>query len=479
MSHRLVRSGSLEETGAAGPRIYQVREINRSARALLESAFRTIWLEGEISNFRRFAGSGHWYFTLKDAGAQIAAAMFASRNRSVRFTPKDGMHVLARGTVSLYEPRGTFQILVSRIEPRGAGALQAAFEQLRSRLADEGLFDEDRKQSLPLVPRRIGVVTSRDGAALRDILRILAQRHAGVSVLLFPTRVQGAGAAEEIAGAISTAARTPGLDVLIVGRGGGNLEDLWAFNEEIVARAIAACQIPVISAVGHEVDVTIADLVADCRAATPSAAAERVVASREQMLDRVHGLTRRLAGSIRLTIADLRGRPASHFPVLAARHIQTRLHRATQRLDEMTARLSEQVAGRVARYRERLVRLAARLSPASLAAIALLRRTRAEQTRDRLVAALRRRVERARNDVAGVAGRLGALSPLAVLERGYALVRLAEETTLLRDASQAPPGTRLHVRLHRGHLDARVLASDDGGADQGPPSRRPTEPRDG
>ena len=455
-------------------RIYRVGELNAELRTYLESTYPVVWLEGEISNFRCFSASGHWYFTLKDEAAQIAAAMFKSRNRRVRFRPEDGMHVLVRGTVSLYEPRGTYQIIVSRIEPRGAGALHAAFEQLKTRLAEEGLFDAARKRPLPVLPRRVGIVTSAEGAALRDILRILRLRHAGVSALVIPCRVQGEGAAEEIAQAIERAGCQDDLDVLIVGRGGGSLEDLWAFNEEIVARAIAACPLPVISAVGHEVDVTIADFVADHRAPTPSAAAESVVASREEMREKVRGLSRRLAGSLRLTLSRLQAGPAGRFALHAAGLLEARLRRSLQRVDEATGRFQSSVHRRLIEYRHRLGHAAARLSPATLAALCARQRDQLHAVHQRLAGAAQVRLRESRLALGSLAGRLDALSPLAVLERGYALARLAGTGAVVRDARQAPPGTAVEVRLHRGGLDVKVVKAHplSGGGQEAENSRR-------
>src|SRR5437867_3235119 len=264
--------------------VLTVSELNALARGLLEEGLGTVWVEGEISNLRRYP-SGHTYFTLKDAESQVAAVLFRGNAAALRFRPGDGLKVLARGRVSLYEPRGAYQVIVEALEPAGLGALQLAFEQLKARLLAEGLFDAARKRPIPLLPRRIGIVTSPSGAAIRDILKVLSRRFASLGVVLAPARVQGAEAAGEIVAGIAALNRLAGLDALIVTRGGGSLEDLWPFNEEAVARAIAASAIPVISAVGHETDVTIADLVADLRAPTPSAAAEVVVGSREELAE--------------------------------------------------------------------------------------------------------------------------------------------------------------------------------------------------
>jgi exodeoxyribonuclease VII large subunit len=446
-------------------RVYRVSELNAEVHLLLETTYPTVWLEGEISNFRPFQASGHWYFTLKDDESQVAAAMFRTANRRVRFRPEDGMQVLVRGQLSLYEPRGTYQILVSQMQPRGAGGLHAAFEALKRKLDAEGLFRAERKQPLPTLPRRIGVVTSRDGAAFRDILRVLRRRHAGLHVVLLPTRVQGEGSAEEIAAAVGRAAGIDGIDVLIVGRGGGSLEDLWSFNEEIVARALAACPVPVISAVGHEADLTIADLVADVRAPTPSAAAEIVVASREEMKDRVRGRIRRLAGATRLVLSRLRAGPPGRFSLAGARALDARLRQEGQRADELTGRLSRAVERRLTQELRRCEILTGRLSPHSLLARLGTRRERLRAVAERLLAGGRGRL-RGHAETVRLAGmRLQELSPLAVLERGYAVARLATTGTVLREAGQASPGDPVQLQLHRGRLRLEVLDRDSPGED--------------
>src|SRR6476661_4824396 len=279
-------------------RIYSVSELTAGIRALIETKFGEVWLEGEISNCKVW-NTGHMYFTLKDGGAQIKAVMFRTAVRYLRFKPEDGLHVIARGRLGVYEPKGEYQIVCEHMEPHGLGALQLAFEQLKKKLQAEGLFDTARKRPLPSLPRRIGIVTSLEGAALRDIIKVLRRRHPNAHLLIRPTRVQGEGAAADIAEALRAIVKVPGVDVVIVGRGGGSLEDLQAFNQEPVARAIAASPVPVVSAVGHEVDVTIADFVADLRAPTPSAAAQLVVTAKDDFCARVSRLIGRLHGSAR------------------------------------------------------------------------------------------------------------------------------------------------------------------------------------
>src|SRR5215204_535960 len=279
-------------------RVYTVSELTSGIRALVENAFGDVWIEGEISNCKVW-NTRHMYFTLKDGGAQIKAVMFRTAVRYLRFKPEDGLHVIARGRLTVYEPKGEYQIVCEHMEPHGLGALQLAFEQLKKKLQADGLFDRARKRPLPALPRRIGIVTSLDGAALRDILKVLRRRAPNASVLIRPARVQGEDAAADVATALRMIAKVPGVDVIIVGRGGGSIEDLWAFNEERVARAIVKCPVPVVSAVGHEVDVTIADFVADLRAPTPSAAAEMVVAAKDEFCGRIDRLTGRLRAASR------------------------------------------------------------------------------------------------------------------------------------------------------------------------------------
>src|SRR5687768_8659039 len=294
------------EAPAPGRRVYTVSELTSGIRALVESTFGEVWIEGEISNCKVW-NTGHMYFTLKDGAAQIKAVMFRTAVRYLRFTPEDGLHVVARGRLSVYEPKGEYQIVCEHMEPHGLGALQLAFDQMKKKLQAEGLFDAARKRPLPALPRRIGIVTSLDGAALRDILKVLRRRAPNASVLIRPARVQGEDAAADVATALRMIARVPGIDVIIVGRGGGSIEDLWAFNEERVARAIVRSPVPVISAVGHETDVTIADFVADLRAPTPSAAAEMVVAAKDEFCSRIDRLTGRLATAARAAIQRRRG----------------------------------------------------------------------------------------------------------------------------------------------------------------------------
>lgn len=387
--------------------ILTVSRLNALLRELVEDNFMQVWVEGELSNFS-IPASGHWYFSLKDADAQVRAVMFRAQNRLLGFTPENGMRVVCRGRVSLYPQRGEIQLIVEGLEPRGVGGLQLAFEQLKNRLAGEGLFAAERKRPLPAFPRVVGVVTSATGAAIHDIIQVLRRRGAGVHVLLRPVRVQGEGAAAEIATAIAELNRQGEAEVLIVGRGGGSLEDLWAFNEELVARAIHGSKIPVISAVGHEVDHTIADFVADLRAPTPSAAAEMVARGR----------------------LELEGH-----------------------LDHLVMRLAAQMRRRVDFGRERLNGLHRRLrSPRE--SLALARQRQAELAR-RMSQAMDRRLKERAWRLRTLAERLDDLSPLRTLGRGYAIVtRAAGE--VVRDAATLSPGERVSLRFAQGQAEARI-----------------------
>jgi exodeoxyribonuclease VII large subunit len=437
--------------------VISVSELNANIRDLLESQMFDVWVEGEISNCRLW-NTGHLYFTLKDRSAQIKAVMFKSAVRYLRFKPEDGQHVVARGRVSVYEPKGEYQIVCEVIEPKGLGALQLAFEQLKKKLDAEGLFAAARKRPLPTLPRRIGIVTSLDGAAVRDIIKVLQQRHAAVPLLIRPCRVQGDGAAAEVAQALRQIVRAKGIDVVIVGRGGGSLEDLRAFNDEIVARAIAASPVPVISAVGHEVDFTIADFVADVRAATPSNAAELVVARHDQFCQRIDHLDHRMQALLRHRIQQRR----ASVHLLATRRglvsVRTRVGMRGRHVAELLHDLRGAVTGHLQRERRALHDLRVRLE-------AVDQRRRLARLRARLVAAdgqLATRVQTARHRADGrlrtLAGRLENLSPLAVLSRGYAVCWAADGRTIVRDATTIAPGETVHVGVERGALECTVTS---------------------
>jgi exodeoxyribonuclease VII large subunit len=390
--------------------VYTVSTLTAEVKAVLEDGFSAVWVEGEVSNFKHHT-SGHMYFTLKDAEAQIRAVMFRGNNRLLKFQPKDGLAVLVFGTVTVYERRGEYQINVEFMEPKGVGALQLAFEQLKARLEAEGLFDAARKRPLPRLPRKVGIITSPTGAVIRDMLTIIGRRFPGLAILIHPVQVQGEAAVPEIAAALARLGRRPDLDVLIVARGGGSLEDLWAFNEEVVARAIAISPIPVISAVGHETDVTIADFVADLRAPTPSAAAELVVAQRDELRLRV---------------------------------------------DELAARTQSVIQSALAARRERVQMLGRHL--AVLSPVAQVRRQaeRLEGIRQHLFAwwGMARMLKQERLRV--LAGKLESLSPLAILARGYSICFALPGRQVVKVAADAPAGSQVAVRLFRGELQCLV-----------------------
>lgn len=434
--------------------VYTVSRLNREARILLERGFGVLWLEAEISNFAR-PSSGHWYFSLKDAHAQVRCCMFRQRNMLCAFTARDGQKVLVRARIGLYEPKGEFQLIVEHMEDAGLGALKRKFEELAARLAAEGLFEPSRKRALPPLPRRIGVITSPTGAAVRDILHVLARRFAAVPVLIYPVAVQGSFAASEIVAAFQLASRRRECDVLVLARGGGSLEDLWPFNEERVARAIVACPIPVISGVGHEIDVTIADFAADVRAPTPSAAAEMVVPDAAEWhsscgtlgLRLVRALRRRL-GERRERLRWLDGRMQLASPV-------ARLLEQVQQLDEHEQRLTRAVLRRLAALRERLRWLEGRAAIVSPRTRLARRALELEALARRLERAQRDRLRRASARLGPLERTLQAVSPLATLERGYAIVA-TESGAILRDAAAVESGALIDARLARGRLRARV-----------------------
>ncbi len=434
--------------------VYTVSELTLRLKVALEEAFPAVWVEGEISNLRT-PGSGHSYFTLKDEGAQLSAVLFRGRGRRVRFDLEDGMQVLVFGGLDVYAARGQYQLVVEMMEPKGLGALQLAFEQLKRKLEAEGLFDEGRKRPLPAFPRVIGVVTSPTGAAIRDILNIIGRRFGDLHILIAPVRVQGDEAPGEIIQALLNLQAVAELDVIIVGRGGGSIEDLWAFNDEGVARAIVACCVPVISAVGHETDFTIADFVADLRAPTPSGAAELVVREKLAVVEALVDLYARLKQAITAEVAAYRER----VEYLGRRRVLTDPARALRdlhrRLDELQGRLrlglrssQRQVRHRVAlatgalRSRNPLARIA---GGAALLA----------QLRGRLIASAAHSVKVSRSRFAESVGRLESLSPLGVLARGYSLTRLSSGA-VVRNAGQVAVGDPLEILLHQGALGARV-----------------------
>ncbi|MGD0201725.1 MAG: exodeoxyribonuclease VII large subunit [Bryobacteraceae bacterium] len=440
-------------------RVYTVAELNAAIHGVLEREFADVWVLGEISG-TRLAASGHYYFTLKEQEAQLRCVCFRQTARYLKFKPQDGVAVIARGRVDVYEVRGEYQLLVEFLEPQGAGALQFAFEQLKKKLAAEGLFEASRKRPLPQFPRRIGIVTSPTGAAIRDLLNILGRRFPGLHVRLFPAQVQGEGSVEEVCRGIQHFSDSGWADVVIVGRGGGSLEDLWTFNEEAVARVIAACSAPVISAVGHETDVTIADFVADLRAPTPSAAAELVIATRQEVSERIEGAAAKLRQAVRYRLADAARRLHERGIDRAHALVARRIGRALQRVDELDYELRRRLRDRVEHRRARLRDLEARLIALDLRLRLARARRRLELAEAAAAQSLRARIAQARAHLGPLAAELGQLSPLRVLERGYAIVQDAGGH-ILKDAASAPAKSLIGVRLAHGRLKARVTETGE------------------
>jgi exodeoxyribonuclease VII large subunit len=438
-----------------------VSELTAMIRGELERWFASVWVEGEISNFRAH-GSGHWYFTLKDEFAQMRCACYRSSNQRIRFRPEDGLQMRARGRLSVYEQKGEYQLIVEALEPVGAGALQLAFEQTKARLQAEGLFAPESKRAIPLLPRRVGVIASPSGAAIRDILHVISRRTRTVHVLFAASRVQGDGAAQEIARAIkflndfhARASLDGGIDVIIVGRGGGSIEDLWAFNEEVVARAIRASAIPVISAVGHETDFTIADFVADMRAPTPSAAAEIVAAHEAQLCSLLATLTANLARSMQFKIAGSRAQVQELALSPAFDAVTARLHEAMAATGDAEHRLQTAITSLMQRAQRRVGAATHSLSPAQLRSAVLTARTRLESLNKARDAGVATRLETAKQQLAMAAAALDAMSPLKVLERGYAIAYDAHGQ-VIREAKAVSIDDALRLRLWKGVVNCRV-----------------------
>jgi exodeoxyribonuclease VII large subunit len=442
------------EDAGAGRRIWPVRELVGRARELVEREFADVWVEGEISNLRP-AASGHLYFTLKDAEAQLPVVMFRRQAMLMRFRAEDGLHVLARGRVSIYDQRGQMQLVAETMEPVGAGSLQVAFEQLKEKLKKEGLFDAGRKRPLPAFPRAAGIVTSPTGAVIRDILNIVGRRHSGLNILLYPVTVQGESAAEEIDAAIASLNASGLVDVIVLARGGGSLEDMAAFNSERVARAIAGSHVPVVSAVGHETDFTIADFVADLRAPTPSAAAELITEAQHKVGEHVAQLENRLERAAQLQVLRARQRMAYVSVSSAETRMTMLLHRLEQRLDDATERMEEAVDAQMRERARRVEALTAKtLRHDPRQRIALAQHGFAVE-HARLVRVLERTMDARRARLDRLAARLRSLSPLAVLERGYALVTNAEGK-LIRSTTRVTAGEMVKTRLSDGHFMSRV-----------------------
>jgi exodeoxyribonuclease VII large subunit len=434
-------------------RVWRVTELTGRIRALLDD-FGDVQVSGEISGVR-LAASGHYYFTLKDGESQLKCACFRMNARYLKFKPQDGIAVIARGRLDVYEARGEYQLLVEHLEPRGHGALQVAFDQLKKKLASEGLFDSARKRALPPVPRRIGIVTSPSGAVIQDMLNILSRRFPGLHIRVYPAQVQGEGSLEQVCRALRHFSSSRWPDVVIVARGGGSLEDLWTFNEESVARAIASCSVPVVSAIGHETDFTIADFVADLRAPTPSAAAELVVPIQTHLLDSIYGCRRRLGQSIRYRLSSI----ARRMNETGAERATSLLHRRIGRLQQQTDELERCVADnmrRQLRFRiDRWRSVDARLRRMDLRLRFSEAHRRLEVLRTDACRLIRVRLTRAHSAWQPMQAHLEQLSPVRILERGYAIVQ-DDSGKVVKTPADAPPGSLIKARLARGEIRATV-----------------------
>jgi len=432
-------------------RAVSVSELTARLKSSVEREFGDLFVEGEISNFRRHS-SGHWYFSLKDESASLRCASFRMQNRMIRFIPEDGLHVIARGGLSIYDARGEYQLIVAYMEPVGAGAMQLALEQLKKRLAGDGLFAADRKRPLPALPRCIGIVTSPTGAAVRDIIRVLKRRNEAVSVLIAPVRVQGEGAASDIARAIRLLNSRQEIDAIIVGRGGGSTEDLSCFNDEAVARAIYNSRVPVISAVGHETDFTIADLVADLRASTPSAAAEMVATARDAMCARIAGLAEDARKAVRYQLLALHSRLSDLESSRAFDQVSSKICGFAQRVDDAGYSMESALGAALKSRRARHAALALRLSESDLRRRVVERRGRLAESLGRLQASARAALDRGSERVSLAAGKLESLSPLGVLARGYAIA-FDSHGRVIKRAGEVGSGERVRVRVSEGELD--------------------------
>lgn len=434
----VTRQQTILETAKDGDsrKVYSVSELTRVIKSALENAIGTVWLEGELSNVRRPA-SGHFYFTLKDENSQITCVLFRGSQGRVRFEPRDGIVVRAFGDVTVYERGGNYQLIVRQMEEGGKGDLQARFEALKEKLRKEGLFDRERKKAIPLLPGRVGVVTSRTGAAIRDILNVISRRFPNLHLLLAPVKVQGDGAAAEIAAAIELLNSLGAVDVMIIGRGGGSVEDLWCFNEEIVARAIAGSKIPVISAVGHEIDFTISDFVADLRAPTPSAAAELVVDRKEAFERMLADIHKTLQRTLRERLLRMRTRFLGAAQSYVFREPRNLVRQYRQRIDNAGTRMRHELLSSLHESSQFI-----------------------DDSAVRTLHALRLRVESRRHDVRRLQAQLRSLNPLAVLERGYSVTR-DMDGNVLRSAAEVKRGERLTTLLAKGTIESEVVNADN------------------
>jgi exodeoxyribonuclease VII large subunit len=436
--------------------IYTVSRLNSEVRLTLELQFRQLWLVGEVSNFVA-ASSGHWYFSLKDQAAQVKVAMFKTSNRNAVFMPRNGQQVMVRARISVYEPRGEYQLLADFIEPAGDGLLRQQYEQLKAKLAAEGLFAPERKKPLPVNPRTIGVITSPTGAAIRDILTVLQRRAPGLAVIIYPSLVQGAQAASDLTAALQLAIRRNECDVLIIGRGGGSLEDMWCFNDETLARTIAHCPMPIVSAVGHEIDFSISDFVADVRAATPSAAAELVSPDQQHQLTQLLQLKQRLAQSMRQRLGFAAQQFLHQQSKLQLLHPARRLQQQQQRLDELQIRLSQAMQQGLARKAQQL-----QLQQKSLALVSPQQRLQRQQQQlqqlqHKLQQAMAGQQQKQLQRWQRLSGQLHIVSPLATLQRGYSITFDAKQQ-VVKSVQQLVPSQQIQIRMQDGAVNASVVA---------------------
>ena len=454
MQQRPLFGQSAESARSAPGHVYTVSDLNAEMKLLVEATYPMVWVEGEVSNFSQ-PGSGHFYFNLKDSKSILKAVMWKSSHRFLKWQPKNGMKVMVHGRVTVYEPQGCYQIDVAQIVPHGKGDLYAAFEELKEKLKLEGLFDATRKRPIPLLPKKIGIITSPTGAAIRDILNILNRRFANLHILIYPATVQGEEAAPSIVEGLRALNLSKTIEVIILARGGGSIEDLWPFNEESVARAIVASRIPVISAVGHETDTTISDFVADLRAPTPSAAAELVIGKKSEFAESLQNLSKRLKSCLQRQVLYLRNRAN-----LAAQHralagFPQKIRTQQQFVDECETRLRNGLIRYSQLQSRRLLLSEQKMNPERLKHLVELKRSRLFDLNNRIQQTLQRRIHAVRRSIERLDAKIDSLSPLAVLERGYSITSSADGV-ILKDSRQAGTGDIIHVRLHRGELKSEV-----------------------
>lgn len=437
------------------PDIYSVSRLNSEVRLTLELQFQTLWLQGEVSNFVA-AASGHWYFSLKDSAAQVKCAMFKMANRNSSFRPQNGQQVLIRARISVYEPRGEYQLLAEFIESAGAGLLKQQFEQLKAKLQAEGLFDPASKKPLPAQVQRVGVITSPTGAAVRDIVTVLNRRAPGIEVVIYPSQVQGETAAAQLRNMLSSAIRRNEVDVLIIGRGGGSLEDLWCFNDEALCRAVAACPIPIVSAVGHEIDFALTDFVADVRAPTPSAAAELVSPDQSHLLDRILQLKNRLLQAQRSRLQHAAPKLLNLSQRLLALHPKRRLQQQQQRLDELQLRLTASAKRAMQSAQQQQLYLDKSLRQLSPAKTLLAHTQHINQLERRLVNAQQLQLKQSKQQLAQLSSQLNTVSPLATLARGYSIT-FDDKQQVVTSSAQLKAGDKVAIKLAEGGFDAEVI----------------------